>query len=440
MELKRRKTKIIATLGPSSESVADEIVRYSDVIRINLAHTIYSVEKYVNMIEGKIPVLMDLPGSKLRILNENELTVKKGDIIAFGRQVKVMESFFSLVKDGDIIALGDGQIRIRIKREDDQVLGVVLDSGIIYPRQGISIPREPPYGVTENDIKILEKVIKLDPDFIGVSFITSKEDVRKIREIVGDKVWIVSKIERKESLRNLKEIAKESDALMIARGDLGLEVGLENLPFVQKYIIRVADKLKKPVILATQVLDSMIHSQIPFRAEVTDIANSIYHGVDGILLSDETAIGKYPLETIVTLDKLIRGIESQYPTSRLPEKVSNVADSIYFSTVVAAKLSKAKIIVIYSPTGKGAIRLSKLKPKVPILTLVKDKSIARKLSMCYGVYTFQIDEKIDSTDSLIKMSRMIAIDLGLVKKHDSLIITSEDSSEIGNILKIERIN
>lgn len=443
MEVRKRNTKIIATLGPSSENVVDGITRYADVVRINLAHSFYSVEKYVNLIEGKVPILMDLPGSKLRVLNEKELLVKKDDIVRFGVDVKVDEAFFTLVKDNDVIVLGDGEIRIRVKKEDEShIIGIVLDSGLIYPRQRLSIPRELPYGVTENDIKILEKVIKFEPDFIGVSFVTSKEDIKKIKEITGEKIWIVSKIERRESLRNLKEIAKESDALMIARGDLGLEVGLENIPFVQKYIIKIADRVRKPVILATQVLESMIHSQIPVRAEVTDVANSILHGVDAILLSDETAIGKYPLEVIITLDKLIRGIESQYSATKLPEKLNDIMDSIYLSSIAALKLSKAKIIVIYSPTGGGAVRLSKLKPKVPILALVKDKEMMRKLSMCYGVYSSQIEDKIDSIDQVIKISRVLAIDLGLVKKNDSIIITSEemkDNSEIGNFLKIEKI-
>lgn len=439
MEFRSRRTKMITTLGPSSEGMIHEVLRYSDVIRINLAHSADSVEKYVNLVEGKVPILMDLPGSKLRVLNDKELAVKKGDMVAFGTDIKVDELFFSLVKDGDMVVLGDGQIRIRIKKEGEKVLGVLLDSGLIYPRQRISIPRGIPYGVTENDIRILERVMKFDPDFIGISFVTSKDDVKKVREIVGNKTWVVSKIEKRESLKNLKEIVKESDALMIARGDLGLEIGLENLPFVQEHIIRVAESANKPVILATQVLDSMIHSQVPFRAEVTDIANSISQGVDAIMLSDETAIGKHPLEAILTLDRLIRGIEkNMYETSKLQKKFSSVLDSIYFSTITASKISKAKIIVVYSPSGKGAIKLSKLKPNVPILALVRDEKIARKLSICYGVYSVKLNEKVRSVDQLIRTSRMLAIDLGLVKKNEVLIITS--SEEVGEFLKIERIS
>ncbi|ARM75485.1 pyruvate kinase [Acidianus manzaensis] len=438
MEVKKRNTKIITTIGPSCENVIDEVLRYSDVVRINLAHSFQSVEKYVNMIEGKVPILMDLPGSKLRIKNTNEINVKKGEIVKFGKDLKVDDEFYRLVENEDIVTIGDGDVKLKIRKTDNNIIGIALNSGIIYPRRGLSIPKELPYGVTEEDIKILEKVSKLEPDFIGISFVTSKEDIRKIRDILGSKVWIVSKIERKESLNNLKEIGRESDALMIARGDLGLEVGLPNLPFVQKYIIKVGDSIGKPVILATQVLESMISSPIPERAEVTDISNSIHYGVDAILLSDETAIGNFPLQVLKMLDMLIKGIESQYTSMKLPNKISNVMDSIYFSTITALKLSKARLIVIYSPSGKGAIRLSKLKPKVPILALV-DKELERKLSLCYGIYTVKIDKKFENTDDIIKNSRMLAIDLGLAKKNDYIIITTEDSSSIGNLLKIEKI-
>ncbi|AWR96901.1 pyruvate kinase [Acidianus sulfidivorans JP7] len=440
MDVKKRNTKIIATLGPSCEKVIDEILQYSDIIRINLAHSFQSVEKYINLIEGKVPILMDLPGSKLRVKNEREIIVRKGDIIEFGKDLDIDSKFYSLVENNDIITIGDGDIKLKIRKDNDKVYGLALNSGIIYPRRGLSIPKELPYGVTEEDLKILEKVSSLEPDYIGISFVTSDDDIKKIKDILGEKVWIIAKIERKESLKNLKKIGKASDGLMIARGDLGLEVGLSNLPFVQKYIINISNIIKKPVILATQVLESMINSPIPERAEITDIANSIHQGVDSILLSDETAIGNYPVKTLQVLDMLIRGIESRYTVMKLPSKIYDVMDSIYFSIITALKISKAKLIVIYSPSGKGVIRLSKLRPKVPVLALVENKNLGRKLQLCYGIYSIDIDKKIENTDELIKTSRLLALDFGLVKKNEHIIIAADDSNRIGNFLKIERIS
>jgi len=435
MEVRMRKTKIIATLGPSSENFIDELLRNVDVIRINLAHT-YSIEKYVNIIEGRVPILLDLPGSKFRILNDNVISVKKGQKLTFGNEIKVDDSFYSLVNDGDLLTIGDGDLKIVVNKVEDKITGTAIENGIIYPHRGISLPKEMPYGVTDNDLRLLDSIMKFDPEFIGISFVTSELDIKKVKNITNEKSWIVSKIERKESLNNLANIAKLSDVLMIARGDLGLEVGLENIPFIQKYIIKLGKKAKKPVILATQVLESMVNSPSPVRAEVIDIANSISQGVDAIMLSDETAIGKHPLESTQVLNKLILGIEGNIKT-KVPVKIGSLEDSIYFSAIVSLKLSKAKVLVIYSPSGNGAIRISKLRPNVPIIALV-NKNIERKLSLAFGIYAVKIDP-INSVDELIKISRIISVDTGLAKKGDSLVITAENSTKIGKFIKIENI-
>jgi pyruvate kinase len=436
MEIRKRRTKIIATLGPSSENFIDELLKNVDIVRINLAH-IYSIEKYVNMVEGRVPILLDLPGSKFRILNNTPLSVKKGQSLTFGNEIKVDDSFYSLVNDGDLITIGDGDLKIRVRKIGNKIIGIVLDNGILYPHRGISLPREMPYGVTDNDLKLLDNVMKYDPDFVGISFVTSELDIKRVKNLVDSKSWIVSKIERKESLNNLANIAKLSDVLMIARGDLGLEVGLENIPFIQKYIIKLSRIFRKPIILATQVLESMVNSPNPVRAEVIDIANSVLQGVDAIMLSDETAIGKYPLEATQILNKLILGIEDNVKT-KVPIKIGSLEDSIYFSAIMGLKLSKAKLLVIYSPSGNGAIRISKLKPNVPIIALVNDVNIERKLSIVFGVYPVKVDE-ISSVDQLIKISRMIAIDTGLAKKGDSLVVTAENSTKTGKFIKIEDI-
>ena len=439
-----RKTKIIATLGPASEKRIEEIIKYVDVIRLNFAHGDEEQHsKYFNLVNGRVPILVDLPGPKLRIgdLGSNKITVNRGDTIEFGEKIPVEDPlFFKLVKQGSEVLIADGRIRVKIiEVGNNYAKGVVEEGGIITSRKGINIPdSDIPVGLTDKDYKLLQEALKLGATFIGLSFVTSSEEIRKVREIVKDKSWIIAKIEKKSALKNLRKIIKEADGVMVARGDLGVEVGLANLPQTQRKIVRFARIYGKPVVLATQVLESMVTSPIPTRAEVIDVANSIIQGVDAIMLSDETAMGQYPVEAVKTLHELIISVEKSFKP-KPPPPLKTIDDAIAYSSVSSANLSSASCIAVYTRTGATALRISRLRPLVPIITLTPNKEVYERLKLCYGVYPVKLNGTLTSLDKIVEKGKEIAKELGI---KGTIIITAggpNDSEGTTRFLKVEEI-
>ncbi|BFH72116.1 pyruvate kinase [Sulfurisphaera javensis] len=436
-----RKTKIVATLGPSSEPYVDEIVKYADIVRLNFAHgDEQQHEKYFNLVKDKVPILVDLPGPKLRIgdIGTDKIVLKRGDIIEFGTSIPVEDPlFFKLVKQGSEVLIADGRIRVKITElKDNFAKGIVEEGGILTSRKGINIPdADIPVGLTNRDYQLLQEALKLGATFIGLSFVTSPDEVKKVKEIVKDKAWLIAKIEKKAALKNLKGIIKESDAVMVARGDLGVEVGLANLPQTQRKIVRLARVYGKPVILATQVLESMVTSPIPTRAEVIDVANSIIQGVDAIMLSDETAMGQYPIEAVKTLRDLIINVEKTFKSKPSPP-LKNVDDAIAYSAVSASNLASASAIIVYTRTGATAIRISRLRPLVPIITLTPNNEAYERLKLCYGVYSFKSNE-LSSLDEIVEESKKISKQLSL---KGTIIVTAGGPAEgTTRFLKVEEI-
>lgn len=343
----RRKTKIIATMGPNSEKIIDELAKAVDIIRINLAHGDEEQHRrYFDMVRDKVPILADLPGPKLRIGDlKNPIDLKPGDKVTFGQDIPVdNEIFFKLIKKDSNVLIADGRIKLKIEEVGEgKAVATVIEGGTITSRKGINLPdADTPVGLTKRDYELLKLAIDLGATFIGLSFVINADDVKKVREIVGNRVWLISKIEKKKALSNLKEICKASDGVMVARGDLGVEVGLPSLPQIQRRIVKIARNYGKPVILATQVLESMVESPLPTRAEVTDVANSISQGVDAIMLSDETAIGLYPLDVVKTLDSLIISVEKTFKPKRI-HIYKNVDEAIAYSAVVSSKIGRAHV-------------------------------------------------------------------------------------------------
>ena len=438
-----RKTKIIATLGPASEKKIDEIIKYADIIRINFAHGDEEQhKKYFELVNERVPILVDLPGPKLRIgdLGNEKIIVNRGDIIEFGEKIPVEDPlFFKLIKEGSEVLIADGRIRVKILEvKDNYAKGIVEEGGIITSRKGINIPdSDVPVGLTDKDYKLLQEALKLGATFIGLSFVTSPDDIRKAKEIIKDKAWVVAKIEKKSALKNLKGIIKEADSVMIARGDLGVEVGLANLPQIQSKIVKLARIYGKPVILATQVLESMVTSPIPTRAEVTDVANSIIQGVDAILLSDETAMGQYPVETVKTLHELIVNVERNFKP-KSPPPLNTIDDAIAYSSVSAAHISSASCIAVYTRTGTEALRVSRLRPLVPIIALTPNYDIYKRLKICYGVYPEKLEEDLRSLDKIVEKSKEVVKQLGI---KGTIIITAvgQNNIEGARFLKVEEI-
>ncbi|TRM88667.1 pyruvate kinase [Sulfolobus sp. C3] len=408
-----RKTKIVATLGPSSEDKIHELSAFVDVFRINLAHgNEESHKKYFDLLKdyaSNSSILADLLGPKLRIGDlKKPIELKKGDRIIFSQNEGVPvsdELFYSAVKEGSYVLIADGTIRVKIiSVSKNKVEGIVEEEGILMPRKGINIPNvNLKSGITENDIKLLKKALDLGADYIGLSFVISENDIQKIKEIVGDDVWVIAKIEKSEALKNLVNITKVSDGIMVARGDLGVEIGLENLPLVQRKIVKVARTFGKPVILATQVLTSMINNQLPTRAEIIDISNSIIQGVDSIMLSDETAIGNYPIESVKVLHNIITNVEKSVK-HRAIRPLNNEDDAIALAAVNASKISKADAILVYSRSGNSILRISRLRPQKEIIGICPNYKLARRFKLCYAVVPAVIDKKVDTLDQIVEKS------------------------------------
>ncbi|WP_338601783.1 pyruvate kinase [Sulfolobus tengchongensis] len=433
-----RKTKIVATLGPSSEVKVKELAEYVDVFRINFAHgDEESHKKYFDLIKTYAPeagILVDLPGPKLRLGDFNgPIEVKKGDKIIFSQNNGIPvddELFYSAVKEGSYILIADGTIRVKVTSvKKDQVEGIVIEGGILLPRKGINIPNvNLKSGITENDLRLLKRALDLGADYIGLSFVINENDVKKVKELVKGDAWIIAKIEKSEALKNLVNIVKEADGVMVARGDLGVENGLENLPLIQRRIIRIARVFGKPVILATQVLTSMINNPIPTRAEIIDISNSIMQGVDAIMLSDETAIGNYPVESIKTLHNIISNVEKSIH-HRSIGPLNNESDAIALASVNACKISKADAIIVYTRSGNSVLRVSRLRPEKDIIGICPNPKLAKRLKLCYGVIPIIISKKMNSIDEIIEDSVKLAEEKMKGTKFKKVIIVGGDPKQ-----------
>jgi len=442
-----KKTKIVATIGPSSIDKIKELDKYVDVYRINFSHgDRKSHEEYFKIIRenSEKPILVDLPGPKLRIGNLKEkILLKPGDKIIFSQYEGIPVEdllFYKVVKENIEIYLDDGNIKVHIdKIDNNRVEGTVLDGGILTSRKGINIPDiNLDTGVTQRDLELLKEALDLGADFIGVSFVLSKEDIIKVKEIVKNKAWVIAKIETKKALNDLENIIRVSDGVMVARGDLGVDIGFSNLIFAQKKIIKISRLYGKPVILATQVLESMVNNTIPTRAEVIDASVSVLEGVDAIMLSDETAIGNYPVDSVKILEEIILNVEKEVKPELLPP--NNIDDSIAVGAVSTSEFdSDVKLIVAHSRTGNSIIRISRLRPKQIIIGVTPNKELYRKLYLLYGVYPELESVEIKDILDIINNSKLIAkkyINNGYI-----LILGGDPKSEIGrtDFIKIEKI-
>ncbi|MCL4383546.1 MAG: pyruvate kinase [Candidatus Marsarchaeota archaeon] len=454
------KTKVIVTNGPSLKfnSVLKNVIRYSDIIRFNFSHakeeeiinTISRIEKISEEIKKDVAILGDLSGPKIRIkrLSNNFNNVKKGDIvdICFNKKednikedsektIYLDYNLFDNIKKNNIIFYGDGELKFLVlDKYNGKVIIKALNDHTVKIEKGISVfgsevNLEPP---TKNDLKFLKFAVKNDFDFIAVSFVKSDKNIKQIKKITGD-IEIISKIETKEAIDNIDGIIRESDGIMVARGDLGLHVGIAKLPITQQYLIKKCQEYQKPVIVATQLLSSMINSSFPTRAEANDIANNIFDRVDCVMLSNETAVGKYPVETLQTLNEIIENtekfIESEENSNRINKintKINKINQAISFAAVGLAHNFKTDCIFAPTQTGATAKILSSLKPYSNIIALTNSKKIRNKLAILYGVRAFPI-EKYNSINEMINNVKKVAIQ----NKINKFIIVSGTPNKFG---------
>jgi pyruvate kinase len=467
----RLATKIVCTIGPasSSPSVLGHMIRAGmDVARINFSHGTYeehlknikTIRKVSHNLRRPVAILQDLPGPKLRVgrLVQEPMHLRRLDTVtlttkpskAKGKIPIAYPDLPKAVRKGDMVYLADGSIRLEVLRTTrDEVEGRVLAGGDLVSGKGLNLPRlrtRVP-AITREDREHLHFGLENNLDIIAVSFVQRADDVRMARKVAGEKgreIFVVAKIEKKEAVEDLEEIVKEADGVMVARGDLGVELSLERIPIVQKRIIFEANRLAKPVITATQMLESMISSPTPTRAEVTDIANAIIDGSDALMLSEETAVGGYPVEAVKVLQKVAQETERYLPKEITPQRrewhEKSQEDAIAFAACETALQISAAAIVTPTRTGKTARRVSKYRPPLPIVALTSHVDVEKQLLLSWGVQT--VRREIESTDTIFNEAEKTVQRLKLAKKGNTIVIVSGDpKGPMGrtDLLKIQKV-
>lgn len=464
-------TKIVCTIGPASDSptILGHLTRAGmDVARINFSHgtreehlrSIKTIRKVSQDLKRPVAILQDLPGPKLRVgrLPTEPLHLRRLDTITLTTKPskakgKIPISYPDLpktVKRRDMIFLADGSIRLEVLRTSrDEVECRVLVGGDLTSGKGVNLPRlrtRVP-AITKEDREHLHFGLENDVDIVAVSFVQRAEDIRTARKVAAEKgreIFVVAKIEKREAVENLEDIVKEADAVMVARGDLGVELSLERIPIVQKRIIFEANRLAKPVITATQMLESMVSSPTPTRAEVTDAANAIIDGSDALMLSEETAMGHYPVEAVNVLRKVAgeteRFLPKEITSQRRAWHENSQEDAIAFAACETALQVSAAAIVTPTRTGKTARRVSKYRPPLPIIALTSQGDIEKQLLLSWGVQT--VKREFDSTDTIFAEAERTVQKLKIAKKGDTIVIVSGDpKGPMGrtDLLKIQRV-
>ncbi|MCX7748777.1 MAG: pyruvate kinase [Clostridia bacterium] len=467
-----RKTKIICTLGPAvdNEEILKELMLNGmDVARLNFSHGSHEehkkrVENFkkVRDIVGKpIPLLLDTKGPEIRTgqFGSKEVTLKEGDTFVLvnediiGDNTKCTVSYKNLYKDvrrGSSILINDGLIELEVDEiKGKDIYCTVLNGGILGNRKGINVPGAEIQlpALTEQDIADIRFGIENDFDFIAASFVRKASDVIEIKKVLekngGQGIKVIAKIENREGIKNFDEINKIADGIMVARGDLGVEIHVEEVPIVQKALIEKCYRSGKPVITATQMLDSMIRNPRPTRAEASDIANAIYDGTSAIMLSGETAAGKYPIESLEIMVKIAEQAEKAVDywkrfSAMQYDMIRSVTNAISHATCTTAQDLKASAIITVTHSGHTARMISRFRPACPIVATTVYPRVQRQLSLSWGVLPYLVKEAT-TTDEMFDMGVEKAIESGLVKNGELVVITA--GAPIGvsgttNILKV----
>ncbi|MFZ2499634.1 pyruvate kinase [Methanosarcina sp.] len=462
MQIPDHKTKIVCTIGPASsseEKIRELVLAGMNVARINFSHgdfeshseVIRRVRKVAEELDRTIAILADLPGPKIRIgkLEKEPLMLHKGNLVTLtiddapGNAERIPVSYKQLpesVTPGSLIYLSDGFIQLRcLEISGKDVLCEVLIGGQLYSHKGLNLPGAKIFldPVTEKDFKILEFALNKEIDTFSISFVENAEDIRKVRDFAaarGKSVYIVAKIERREAVQNIEEILEATDALMVARGDLGVEIPIQEVPSVQKELIQSAKLLGIPVITATHMLASMTDNIRPTRAEATDVANAILDGTDAVMLSEETAVGNYPVEAVEMMVKIAKTTENWRSRTKwgLDTMIKDITaremsvDEVITLQVYEA-LQKLPVAAVLTPTRSGSTprRISRFKPDPWILAFSRVPRTCSFLSLSYGVYPITVKETIESWE---KETTKKAEELGFAKSGDIVVLTQGPAS------------
>ncbi len=469
-----RRTKIICTIGPATESPAtvEELIRGGmNLARLNFSHgtheeqaaRIRTIRDVSTALDIPVAIIQDLPGPKVRTgkLKARAATLKAGTAFVLttrnivGDEHAVSVSLPGLpdsVDPGDIIFLNDGAIKLEVTgRTGSDVTCRVVVGGLLEPEKGINVPgvnlRVP--SQLDTDRNDLLFGIEHGVDFIALSFVRAVNDVLAVKSFLDDRgadIPLIAKIEKWEAWQDIDRIIAAADGLMVARGDLGVEIPLEKVPLVQKEMIRKCNRAGKPVITATQMLESMIESPRPTRAEVTDIANSIFDGTDAIMLSGETAVGRYPLEALRVMTRVALEIEPALAYEKImAEKGADLEpvtdDAIAYAACHTARQLKAAAIVAFTMSGSTARRVAKYRPGIPILAATPSPTQRRRLLLPWGVYPFEVPDP-GSVQDLFAEAVRLCKETGIARHGDLAVVTAGLPIAIPgttNLLKVERV-
>lgn len=446
-----RRTKIVATLGPASFSagcIASLTHEGVDVFRINSAHTpdrdlpalCARIRAIARRAGRTVGILQDLPGPKLRLgrLADKSRQLRVGDSVVLfpgkygesGRMIPVNYRFLcNDLKPGHLVYMADGTVQLEVVGAGKNSVDCrVIAGGVITSGKGVNLPDSSLTlkAFTKQDRRHLKAGMRAGVDFVGISFAGNGRDIRRARKAAGGPErapFLIAKFERREALRNLEEILAEADGVMVARGDLGVEISFAEIPGAQKYIVKTARQAGKPAIVATQVMESMTASPRPTRAEVTDIAHAVEEGADAIMLSAETSIGRYPVEAVQSLDKVIRATEPDFVRDQDDMEVSLPSDFIVQDARDMAEGLKAKAILVPSRTGRTVMRIARSRPNVPILALVHEKRVSRLFSLYWGV-TVLPKSRATKAAGLVTYARRLLKERKLALKGDRALIIS----------------
>lgn len=450
-----RKTKIVATIGPATESeeMLRNLVNFGvNVFRLNSSHDefenhrkrIQRLKKIRDEEKISFSILIDLSGPKIRTgeLREEKITIEEGDnlvlttekVLGTKEKISINYSKFPYeVKKGDIILINDGTIELEVlETKEKEVVTKVVRGGTITHHRGVNLPGvdlsiSP---VTEKDKKFIQLAIEENIDYIALSFVRKASDI-KLAKSLSNGIPVIAKIETAQALQNLEDIVKESDGVMVARGDLGVEIPLSEVPIAQKEIIKTANRYAKPVITATQMLETMIKNETPTRAEISDIANAIFDGTDAVMLSAETSIGEHPLEAVNVMNEVAINTEKYIHKYDANNNswiknlyiLENIEDAVSHAAFKLSENVNAKLIITPTSTGRTAMNVARFRPKVPILAPTPNQSTYYRLSLVWGVIPVKIDPTLTTDEMIIKVIK-ISKELGLAKTFDKVIITA----------------
>jgi len=453
--LSNRRAKIVATIGPatsSKDALEKAVLAGMNVARLNFSHgdhaqhsqVIDDLRDLARKWEAPVSILQDLQGPKIRVGRltggsvelrpEQRIRLTTEEVLGNGDVIPVdFQGLPSTVGIGQRILLDDGLIELRVLGVNGpRVECEVVYGGVLKDRKGVNIPGAnlPIAALTEKDLRDLEFGLSKGVDYVALSFVRRGEDMVRLREIVQAKkpgTRLVAKIEMLEALDNLEEIITLSDAIMVARGDLAIEAGQTQLPAIQKRIIRLANAANKPVITATQMLDSMVNNPRPTRAEITDVANAIIDGTDACMLSAESASGKYPFRTIQTMHEIICEVERTseelyWNISVSEDELLDVPDAIAIAASLTAMKTNAKALVCLTTTGRTASLIAGARPRCPIVAITHQIDPLNRLELVWGIQTYRIRPYQNSEDALVQIEELL-VKIGLVQKGDRVVVS-----------------